>query len=64
MFDLSTILKAIDLVGDASEAARQIYEGFIAVTRGETQDELKARYAKLREQSDAAHQSLQEELRR
>lgn len=64
MFDLTTIIKAIGLVGDATEAGKALYEGFIAVTRGETQDELKQRYAAARAKSDSDHASLQEELRR
>lgn len=64
MFDLPTILKAIGLVGEATDAAKALYEGFIAVTRGGTHEELKARYAQLRAQSDSAHQSLQDDLRK
>lgn len=61
-FDLDTILKAIQFVGEASEAAKRLYEGFIAVTGGETQEQLKQRYAAAQAQSDAEHQAVQQEL--
>jgi hypothetical protein len=61
-FNLDTILKAIELVGETSAAAKQIFEGFIAVTGGETQENLKARYAAARAKSDGDHTALQDEL--
>lgn len=58
--DLATILKAIALVGDLTPAAMSLYEGFIEATDGETQADLKARYAAARNASDTLHEQLQE----
>ncbi|WP_343518080.1 hypothetical protein [Sphingomonas sp.] len=58
--DLRTILKAIELVGDNLPAAKALYEGFIAVTRGADQDELKARYEAAKLASDELHQRIQD----
>ena len=57
--DYRTILKAIELVGDVTPAAKALYEGFISVTHGETQDDLKARYAAARIASDDLHDRVQ-----
>lgn len=57
--DYRTILKAIELVGEATPAAKALYEGFIAITHGETQDDLKARYAAARAASDDMHGKVQ-----
>ena len=62
MFDLDTILKAAQLVGEATDAGKAIYEGFIAVTDGSDQATLKERYAAARKQSDAVHDELQDEV--
>lgn len=59
MFSLQTILKAIELVGDATPAAKALYEGFIAVTRGDTQAELKQRYADMKARTDDLHNRVQ-----
>lgn len=58
-FNLDTILKAIELVGPATKAATDLYEGFIAITGGETQEELKTRYEAAKAASDAAHDDVQ-----
>ncbi len=58
--DFATIIKAISLVGDATPAAIKLYEGFIAVTRGGDQDELKSRLADARAKSDDLHQRVQD----
>lgn len=60
MYDLSTILKAVELAGNNLPAVKALYEGFIAVTRGATQDDLKARYAKAMADSDALHRRVQD----
>jgi hypothetical protein len=57
--DLATILKAVQLVGGATPAAIKLYQGFIAVTRGADQAELKARYEAARLESDRLHQEVQ-----
>ncbi len=63
MFDLSTILKAVEFVGENTPSALNLLQSFVAVTHGETQDELKARLASARAKSDADHAVLQRELR-
>lgn len=60
MFNLPTILKAIELVSDNLPAAKALYEGFIAVTRGADQDELKARYEQAKLRSDELHGKIQD----
>lgn len=60
MFDLTTIIKAVQLVGEATPAAIKLYEGFIAVTRGGDQQELKQRLAAARAWSDDLHQRVQD----
>lgn len=57
--DYRTILKAIELVGEVTPAAMKLYEGFIAVTRGTDQDDLKARYAEAKARSDYLHNRVQ-----
>lgn len=56
---MRTILKAIEIVGDNLPAAKALYEGFIAVTRGADQDELKSRYGEAMAQSDDLHSRVQ-----
>lgn len=60
MFNLPTILKAIELVGNNLPAAKALYEGFILVTRGADQDELKQRYEAAKLKSDELHQRVQD----
>lgn len=60
--DLSTILRAINLVGDVTPAAMALYQGFIADTKGEDQAELKRRHADAQARSDHLHRQLQAEL--
>jgi hypothetical protein len=57
--DLRTILKAIELVGDNLPTAKALYEGFILVTRGADQDELKARYEEAKRKSNELHSRVQ-----
>lgn len=57
--DFATIIKAIQLVGDATPAALKLYQGFIAVTRGTDQDELKQRYELAKATSDELHAKVQ-----
>lgn len=63
MFDLATIIKAIQIVGEVTPAAFDLYEQFIAVTRDGTQEELKERYKSARLKSDQDHVALQRELK-
>lgn len=58
--DLRTILKAIELVGDNLPAAKALYEGFIAITGGADQDELKQRYEVAKAKSDELHDKVQD----
>ena len=58
--DLRTILKAIELVSDNIPAAKALYGGFIATTRGVDQDELKARYEAAKLASDDLHSRVQD----
>jgi hypothetical protein len=58
--DLRTILKAIELVSDNLPAAKALYEGFISVTRGADQDELKQRYEAAKLASDDLHAKVQD----
>lgn len=58
--DMRTILKAIELVGDSLPAAKALYEGFIAVTRGADQEELKQRYEAAKAKSDEMYQRIQD----
>jgi len=58
--DLRTILKAIELVGDNLPAAKALYEGFILVTRGADQEELKRRYEEAKAKSDDLHGKVQD----
>ena len=62
MFDLQTILKAIQIVGAATPAAKAIYDGFVDVLGEKDQATLKARYADARERSDNLHEQVQNEL--
>jgi len=62
MFDITTIMKAIQLVGAATPAGKAIYDGFVFLLSGATQDELKARYAAERKRSDEAHEAAQQAL--
>lgn len=62
MFDLATIMKAIELVGPITETGKKLYEDFSALTSGETQEQLKARYAAARQRSDAVHAAVQRDL--
>ena len=62
MFDLDTIMKAITIVGAASEAGKKLYADFTAITSGETQAGLKERYAAARDRSDAVHDAIQHDL--
>lgn len=62
MFDLQTILKAIQIVGAATPAAKAIYDGFVDVLGEKDQAALKARYADARKRSDSLHQQVQDEL--
>lgn len=64
MFDLQTILKAIQIVGSATPAAKAIYEGFVDVLGEKDQATLKARYAEARERTDDLHSEVQERLGR
>jgi hypothetical protein len=57
--DLRTILKAIELVGENLPAAKALYDGFILVTRGADQDELKQRYEAVKLASDELHSKVQ-----
>lgn len=57
--DFATIIKAIQIVGDTTPAAIKLYEGFVAVTRGKDQVELKQRLADARAKSDDLHQRIQ-----
>jgi hypothetical protein len=62
MFDLTTIMKAIEMVGPVTDAGRRIYEGFHAALSGASQAELRDRYAAAREQSDRLHAQVQRDL--
>lgn len=62
MFDLDTILKAIQIVGATTEVGHRLYADFVALTSGETQQQLKDRYAAARERSDALHTAIQQDL--
>lgn len=64
MFDLQTILKAIQIVGSATPAAKAIYEGFVDVLGEKDQATLKASYAEGRKSSDRLHNEVQEHLSR
>ncbi len=58
--DLSTIIKAIAIVGDVTPAAMTLYQGFIAATAGtEDQATLKRLYAEARSRSDELHAEVQ-----
>ena len=48
--------------GAATNAGKQLYEGFVAITGGETQAQLKARYAEARQRSDDLHADVQRDL--
>lgn len=58
-WSIDTIVRAIELVGPATQAAEAIYEGFVALTDGTDQEELQKRYAAARQASDAAHDAVQ-----
>ncbi len=60
MFDMATIVEALSLVGEATPAGALLFEGFIAATRGADQDDLKARYAAARAESDDLHTRVQD----
>lgn len=62
MWNLNTIMKAIELVGTATPAGKAIYDGFVALTTGKDQDDLKARYAAAQARTDDLHQDVQREL--
>lgn len=63
MFDLTTILRAISIVGDATTAGKALFDQFIPLLHGADQDALKKLYAEARAKSDADHSGLQAELR-
>lgn len=58
--DLATILKAVELLGDFTPAAMRLYEGFIAITGGETQAQLRERYEAAKPHSDRLHDRVQD----
>lgn len=62
MFDVSTIIKAIQLVGTITPAGKAIYDGFVAITTGATQDDLKRRYAEAQTRTDDLHGQVQAEM--
>lgn len=63
-FDVSTIMKAISLFGAATDAGKKIYDAFVPLLTGASQEELQSQYAKAIEASDADHAELQDELKR
>lgn len=60
--DLTTILRAIAIVGEATDAGRALYEGFIAITGGADQVTLKKRYQEARDRSDRLHDRVQQAM--
>lgn len=60
--DLATILKVMQIVGPATEAAKAIYEGVVPLLKGADQDTLKRRYAEARQRSDNTHAAIQRDL--
>lgn len=61
--DLATIIKAIEILGAATPAAMQLYDGFMALVGGADQAELAALYAAARDQSDRLHDEVQSAAR-
>lgn len=59
MFDLGTIVKALQVVGETTPAGTMLFEAFIAGTRGSDQEDLKERYAAARKRSDDLHDEVQ-----
>jgi hypothetical protein len=62
MWNLDTIMKAIQIVGAATPAAKAIYDGFQAVLGDKDQASLKERYAEARKASDDLHDNVQAKL--
>ncbi len=62
--DVPTILHAIRIVGEASEAGRALLDGFRAMVDTATREALDRQYSSACERSDALHQSVQETIMR
>ncbi|KQM23113.1 hypothetical protein ASE73_02500 [Sphingomonas sp. Leaf24] len=57
--DLPTILRAIQIVGKASEAGRALLDGFKAMADTATREALDREFASACERSDALHRDVQ-----
>lgn len=60
--DLGTILRAIEIVGPATKAGAELFEGFLALTSGADQVTLRRHYAEARVRSDDLHRQVQAQL--